>query len=217
VPASAGAEDDDSIGNYDRLLRRLHPTQVIFDRNRQQWRSSSAAFLPDPDGLSILLSSVLSDMKLPETACVEGYDDDYSAVVVPVGEIRAMEPALGVVRDPDPPDVEPHVTSPAHGLVIGIPSGRPGRAVCKHLALVVVTEFVDGLAPLGIEEQLAAWAERWNMTRDDLQDVARRIVEAVDFTQLVNELEPDLRVAVEGGAGAELMEIVRTFGPREPK
>lgn len=211
---SDGVEDDESILDEERLVRRLHPTHVIYDHNRQRWRATSAAFRPDPDGVSVVLSSVLVSMSLTEKACVDGYDG-HSAVVLEAGAVRSMQPPLRVARDPDPPDLEPHVTSPAHGLLKGIPSGKPGKRVSKQLAEDVATEFVEDCAPLGPAEEIAQWAAQWGLSPEGLRGITLKITEAVDFMTVVADLDPDLRVKIEGAAAEDLMARMLRFGRPE--
>lgn len=142
--------DDASIEDDERLLRRVHPDHMVYDENRQRWRPSSAAFDDVYDGVSVFLSSTMQQIGLAEANAVDGYPE-HSLVVVPAGEARGLDPPLGVVRDPDPPGVPPHVASPAHALITGIPDSKAGRK--KHrkpLAERIARDFVVFRPPTGL-------------------------------------------------------------------
>lgn len=136
------AQDDPTIDDGDRLLRRIHPDHLVYDENQQRWRASSAAFEDVYDGVSVYLGSGLAELDMGEAQVLDGFEQ-HSLVVFTAGAVRAMDPPLGVVRDPDPPGVPPHIASPAHALVTGIPNNQFGRKkIRKPLAARVATEFV---------------------------------------------------------------------------
>lgn len=53
---SRNYKDDPGITDEDRLWRRLHPGQTVFDNNLQRRRPSSAAFSDSSDGTALSVS-----------------------------------------------------------------------------------------------------------------------------------------------------------------
>jgi len=103
--------DDATIGDEERLLRRVRQGWIIPDHNRGRWRPSKAAFQNSEDGspMSVHLAAVLEVAGLPLTAALAGHEG-YGLVSLKAGLVRALGQI--VVRDPLP-------TDPAHGLVVG--------------------------------------------------------------------------------------------------
>ena len=101
-----GFVDDPTIPDGERLLRRIHPSWLIWDEHEVP--SISSAAFKDPE-LSVYLESVLiKDGRARET-CVEGYTG-YGLASITAGAARSLN--LIVARDPQPQE-------PAHGIVLG--------------------------------------------------------------------------------------------------
>jgi hypothetical protein len=114
--------DDGSIPNECRLLRRIHPDQVVKDENSGSWRPSSGAFRHLE--LSVDAESVLIDLGLDWKFCLSNYIG-YSLAAFSAG--RAREKALPVIPKPSP-------ENQAHTEVHGKKTG----AVTKYLRSVCV-------------------------------------------------------------------------------
>jgi hypothetical protein len=98
--------DDETIQSEERLLRRIHPNQVVPDKNGG-FRPSSAAFTDRE--LSVDLASKLDELDRTQQSCLDGYDG-YGLVSFTAGTARANQQL--VCRDPLP-------DNPAHGIVYG--------------------------------------------------------------------------------------------------
>lgn len=96
-------QDDRSIGNNERLWRRVHPTQIDFDNETGEPRVSSGVFSTS-DGLSVSIASETTIETL-----LRNYPE-HSVVEFEVGVARSV--GCVVVRDPTRDD-------PAHALVWG--------------------------------------------------------------------------------------------------
>lgn len=99
--------DDPTIKNDERLLRRIHPEQIVRDDKSGGYRVSSAAF--NDVQLSTDLYSVLIAAGLDATSCVRAHDG-YGLVAITAG--LAREKNQVVYREP----VE---GNEAHGIVEG--------------------------------------------------------------------------------------------------
>ena len=145
VGSAGPANDDQSIANSDRLLRRVHPNQLVIDNNADplRWMPSSAAFVDATDGISVFLRSELDQIPRPESDVLLGYDM-HSLVAVRAAMVRdrdRIDPPLGVARDPNPPDA-PHACAPAHALIIGLVPGKPGLKRQRKPLARAANEFV---------------------------------------------------------------------------
>lgn len=143
----AEADDDTSVQDDDRLLRRVHPEHVVLDQNRGVYRPSSAAFADATDGISVYLRSVLDRIDRCEQDVLEQYPR-HSLVAFTASVARdksLLNPPFAVRRDPDPADTPAHPCSPAHALLVGLLRGNPGAkrqrkplAECDRLGWVVL-------------------------------------------------------------------------------
>jgi len=95
--------DDPSIGNDERLWRRVHPTQIELDPQTKEPDVSSGTFSTREEVLvTIATESTLADFLRD--------NPDHSIIEFTAGAARAL--GCTVVRDPQPND-------PAHALVCG--------------------------------------------------------------------------------------------------
>ncbi|WP_218777705.1 hypothetical protein [Acetobacter malorum] len=77
------------------FLRRVHPTQVVYDENKKEWRASSAAFRDEE--MSCDDENKLHSMHLNWKATLEGYEG-YS--LVRLSELLVLSNSLSIVEDP---------------------------------------------------------------------------------------------------------------------
>jgi len=111
-------QDDQSIGNNERLWRRVHPTQVDFDKETGEPRVSSGVFNTG-DGLSVSIASETTIETL-----LRNYPE-HSVVEFEAGVARSV--GCIVVRDRTLDD-------PAHALVWGPKSrGRLNKTQMETL------------------------------------------------------------------------------------
>lgn len=95
--------DDPSIGNDERLWRRVHPTQIELDPQTKEPDVSSGTFSTREEvSVTIASESTLADFLRDNS--------DHSVIEFTAGGARAL--GCTVVRDPQPND-------PAHALVCG--------------------------------------------------------------------------------------------------
>jgi hypothetical protein len=144
------ADDDPTIGNAERLLRRVHRKNIVPDYNLNRWRPSSAAFDDDEDGISVFLSSIVTgQLGLPESDVLINFAEN-SLIALTAGQVRSdlLSPPLGVKRDPDPLTATPHPCSLAHALMVGLVHGKPGdKKQKKPLAAKIAREWVVANPP----------------------------------------------------------------------
>lgn len=128
-----GYQDDPSITDDDRLLRRvpIQPAQIIWDDNLKQQRPSSAAFKDHPDGspMSIALQLVLDKLDLPIQSVLSGYETTHALVMFTAGVARKN--GQWVAPEPLPP------SDPAHGVVFGPKTPKVRKALAKAAVWVV--------------------------------------------------------------------------------
>ena len=105
VPISV--PDDPTIPSAWALLRRIHPNQIVRDKNKGMPRPSSAAFR-DPN-LSVDMEAILHSNGFDWKFSLASYPG-YSLVRFTAGEARAQNQAI--VRSP-------LAHNPAHGEVVG--------------------------------------------------------------------------------------------------
>lgn len=111
-------QDDQTIGNHERLWRRVHPIQITFDNDLGEPRVSSGVFSTG-DGLSVSMAS-----ETTIEALMRNYPE-HSVVEFEAGVARSQ--GCIVVRDPTPDD-------PAHALVWGPKSrGRLNKTQMETL------------------------------------------------------------------------------------
>ena len=104
-------KDDTSIPESAELWRRIHPTQLVHDKNLGRVRPTSAGFSDSSDGtpMSVQQGSIVqANGGNPQTALAR-YPGDYLATLT-VGQVRSQ--AQGVHPNPLPED-------PAHTFVFG--------------------------------------------------------------------------------------------------
>jgi hypothetical protein len=147
------ADDDPTIADAERLLRRVHRKSIVLDRNQNRWRPSSAAFDDDDDGISVFLSSVITEqLGRPEGDALIDHPE-HSLVAFTAGQVRSdlLSPPLGVKRDPEPLSAIPHPCSAAHALMVGLVRGKPGdKQQRKPLAAKIAREWVVANPPANV-------------------------------------------------------------------
>ena len=122
--------DDATVCDSDPLWRRIHPDQVLFDRNLGSWRPSSAAFNDHPNGtpMSVVLGNdVLKASRSPEALLND--HAGYSLASVTAGLARSCEQI--VYR-------APVADEPAHAEVKGVKSKTVRKRFAKEAAWVVL-------------------------------------------------------------------------------
>jgi hypothetical protein len=117
-------DDDATIDSEEKLLRRVHPKQVVPGKGGG-FRPSSAAF--NDRELSVDISSVLTALQRPHESCLIGYEG-YGLVWFSAGRARANQQA--VCRDPLP-------ENPAHGIVFGDKPTRVKKQLVENSTWVV--------------------------------------------------------------------------------
>lgn len=103
------------------FLRRVHPTQVIYDENKEEWRASSGAFRDEE--MSCDDENKLIAMGLCWKKTLENYDG-YS--LVRLSEQLVLSNPLSIVDDPI---VDPREENLAHVLI----KGKKRRPVMNSL------------------------------------------------------------------------------------
>jgi hypothetical protein len=121
--------DDGSISNDAGLLRRIHPRQVIHDKNRGAWRPMSGAF-KDKE-MSVDAEPILHQHGLSSMFSLRN-SPGFSLVRFLAGEARALQ--LAVVHKPRPDD---QPDNPAHTEVLGATdaNARHFAAICAWVHL----------------------------------------------------------------------------------
>ena len=64
--------------------------------------------------------------------------------------------------------------------------------------------------PSARTEAIQAWMAKWGATADDVQGVADRLAEMAEFAKMVKDVDPELRIKLQGPAFEELAEIMRS-------
>lgn len=107
----SGKQDDPTIADDDRLLRRIFPDWWVPDEKASGMRLSTAAFDDYPDGspMSVHLGSVLERLGLPNESVLRGHEG-YGLAELSAGTVRSL--GQGIVRMPEP-------DWPAHAGVVG--------------------------------------------------------------------------------------------------
>ena len=108
-------QDDRSIGDGEKLLRRIRPKDIHFDPITNQYRPESGCFRSD-DFISLHIASLTTTDKV-----LSNYPE-FSLVEFTAEELRSI--GCKIVRDPLPED-------PAHALMYGT---APGDYVSKSQA-----------------------------------------------------------------------------------
>ena len=108
-------QDDCSIGDDEKLLRRIRPKDIHLDPISNQYRPESGCFRSD-DFISVHIASLTSHKQVLSTY------PEFSLVEFTAEEIRSV--GCIIVRDPLPED-------PAHALIYGT---APGNYVSKSQA-----------------------------------------------------------------------------------
>ena len=117
-------EDDSTIRDDDRLLRRIPPWHLVRDDNTKSHRISSAAFddPPDSSSMSVSIESTLVCNGLGAEHALRNHED-FGLVALSVALVR--EHGQGVVRRPLPDD-------PAHGEVVGSKTRSVRKAFARN-------------------------------------------------------------------------------------
>jgi hypothetical protein len=108
--------DDGTVGADDVIYRRVRDdgrVNVVTDKNGNRV-ASSAAFEDDTDGISVFLHSTLVEAQLEPASVIDGFEG-YVLAKLNVEAIRGL--AMGIVRDPNPPNVKPMPCNIAHCLL----------------------------------------------------------------------------------------------------
>jgi hypothetical protein len=109
-----GAADDASIGDADRVFRRVIESldMLAYDYDDQRWRLSSGCLKLNEDGISVYLESTLTSAgRTAQDVAATGRGDLVAAI--PVAAVRGA--ACGVVRDPLSVDDDP--IGESHALI----------------------------------------------------------------------------------------------------
>ena len=117
-------EDDKTILDADRLLRRISPQQII--RECGKVRPSSAAF-KDKE-LSVNIESLMVEQCRELEESLAGHSG-FSLASIRAGDVRKHN--LPIVKDTDPPN------DPAHGLVLGKKRGSFSKAMTLSCEWIV--------------------------------------------------------------------------------
>lgn len=127
-------DDDKSIGDGAILYRRLPPEQLPDREDGLGKRAATNAFndTRDPAGVSVYLQEVMENLGLDVKDVIHGFGSGWGVAAVLASQVREQE--MGVVRDPDPPDTDPHPCNAAHALIKGLQPGRGGKNQSKALA-----------------------------------------------------------------------------------
>jgi hypothetical protein len=125
LPPLDKREDDRTILDEERLLRRIHPQQLVPDENNGKFRVSSAAFRDRE--LSVVIESALrvTDRSPADTVARH---PSHSLVAIRAG--LARQKAQRVFRGPDPDE-------PAHGLVCGNKNSKCASEFARSAEWVV--------------------------------------------------------------------------------
>ena len=139
-------QDDISIGNAERLYRRIHRSLLVKDEDTGLARISSGAF-KDKE-LSVHLESVLDEAKLSPESCLRNHNA-HKLVSIKAGDARAFNQA--VCRDPTAEDI-------SHGLVCGSKNSRKVHEGLRDTASWVIPtepprydEIENEMRALGIQ------------------------------------------------------------------
>ncbi len=118
-------QDDKSISDADRLLRRIPPNQLCTESDGTK-RPSSANF-KTPE-LSVNIESLMNEQgRAPEDTLTD-HPGEY-LVAVTAGRVREFN--LPIVKQTEPPH------DPAHGLVLGKKTGSFANAMVRSYEWVV--------------------------------------------------------------------------------
>ena len=137
-------ENDEAISDSAILYRRIYDigstSWIVVDQVTGERRPCSGAFMPDDDGLSVYLGSVLADQGLGPEDLVRNPMN--GVVSLGVSDVRGLE--LGVVADPWPAttDEKPHLRDAAHALVKGLESLGKKRQHRMRQTLASTANFV---------------------------------------------------------------------------
>jgi hypothetical protein len=122
--------DDETIEADEKLLRRIHPKQVVRDQDGG-FRPSSAAFT-DAE-LSVDIESKMTELGRTHQSCLDGFEN-YGLVWFSAATARANEQA--VCRDPIPENA-------AHGIVYGAKPTRVKKQLVQGSTWIVETRPSD--------------------------------------------------------------------------
>jgi len=117
--------DDASVEDGDELWRRIHPTQVLYDKNLGKWRPTSNAFRDSSSGhsLSVYLARLVLSSGRTAESIIESWPQ-YSLASLTAGVVRADGLAVRLELDPAHPEEE------AHAVIVG----KKSRPVSQRLA-----------------------------------------------------------------------------------
>lgn len=118
-------QDDPSIADGERLLRRVHPTQIVRDEGTGQERVSSGVFRDRE--LSVHIESTLLGRGKSPQDCLLNYPQ-HKLVAITAGAVRQFQQVI--CRDPQPGDE-------SHGLVCGSKNNRHVRKGLSEAAVWV--------------------------------------------------------------------------------
>lgn len=122
-------QDDPTIGDADRLLRRIFPGWYVPDQKTSGMRLSSAAFDDQSDGspMSVHLGSVLVDLGLSDDSVLQGHAGYGLAEV----SARLVRDNSQVIKR------KPERLWPAHAEVIGRKTDAIRRRLAKAANLLI--------------------------------------------------------------------------------
>ncbi len=122
-------DDDPTIPDRERLLRRVPPNLMIWNENTAAWEASTGAFSNSSDGsgMSVSLSGGLRAEGLSDEEALRGYEG-FGLVAITAGLARAQD--QGVIRNPTTSDA-------AHAEVVGRKTKRVKKAFKRNAVWVV--------------------------------------------------------------------------------
>ncbi|MDP1795473.1 MAG: hypothetical protein Q8K63_15145 [Acidimicrobiales bacterium] len=129
--------DDSTVGDAEKILRRVPPWQVKWDAGAQQPVISSAAFDDDSDDgpMSVYFDSALGQMNMTAADTLRDQAAGFGVAALTVAAVREEEQV--VVRDPDP-GAPAHACDPAHGLVAGTKNSKRRKRLRNQAAWEIV-------------------------------------------------------------------------------
>jgi len=131
--ADNARQDDPSIPNSDRLLRRVRLNQLFTEPGGSQ-RPTSAAFKNTE--LSVNIESLMDQQGRPLTDTLSNHPGEY-LTSVKAGLVR--DHGYPIVKDNAPPN------DPAHGLVLGKKTGSFANAMVRAHQWIVPPPRVEKL------------------------------------------------------------------------
>lgn len=129
-------DDDPTVSDDERLLRRVPPQLIVWNENIRARQVSTGAFSNSSDGsgMSVSLAGVLKAACLPEENVIRGYDG-FGLVAIKAGLARAQ--SQGVTRVPTE-------TDPSHAEVVGKKTRAVKQAFKREATWIVCPAPPEG-------------------------------------------------------------------------